>query len=260
MKKNRWLTIYAAIVFAFLMIPLLIITVTAFGGGSAITFPIDSFSVKWFANVFTLKSFRSSFLTSIEVAFLATVIALLVGVPAAYALARSGMKGREILKSIFLSPTIVPGIVIGFILYQFLILTLRMPVFISLLAGHFMVTLPYVIRVVGSAMEQFDFSIEEAAWSLGCEKKKAFFQVVLPNVTSGISSAFMLAFINSFNNIPVSMFLTGPGVSTFPATLMNYIEYNYDPTVSAVSVMLMAATVIIMVIVDKTLGIASLAK
>lgn len=260
MKKNRWLTIYAAIVFAFLMIPLLIITVTAFGGGSAITFPIDSFSVKWFANVFTLKSFRASFLTSIEVAFLATVIALLVGVPAAYALARSGMKGREILKSIFLSPTIVPGIVIGFILYQFLILTLRMPVFISLLAGHFMVTLPYVIRVVGSAMEQFDFSIEEAAWSLGCEKKKAFFQVVLPNVTSGISSAFMLAFINSFNNIPVSMFLTGPGVSTFPATLMNYIEYNYDPTVSAVSVLLMAATVIIMVIVDKTLGIASLAK
>ena len=95
---------------------------------------------------------------------------------------------------------------------------------------------------------------------MGSPKGKAFFQVVLPNVTSGISSAFMLAFINSFNNIPVSMFLTGPGVSTFPATLMNYIEYNYDPTVSAVSVLLMAATVIIMVIVDKTLGIASLAK
>ena len=70
----------------------------------------------------------------------------------------------------------------------------------------------------------------------------------------------MLAFINSFNNIPVSMFLSGPGVSTFPSTLMNYIEYNYDPTVSAVSVLLMAATVVIMVIVDRTLGIAALAK
>ena len=81
-----------------------------------------------------------------------------------------------------------------------------------------------------------------------------------PNITSGISAAFMLAFINSFNNIPVSMFLSGPGVSTFPATLMNYIEYNYDPTVSAVSVLLMAATVMIMVIVDKTLGIAALTK
>ena len=244
MKKNRWLTLYAVLVFLFLMIPLVIITVTAFGGGSAITFPIDSFSLKWFGNVFTLKSFRRSFLTSLE----------------AYALARSGIRGKQLLRSVFLSPTIVPGIVVGFILYQFLILIFRLPVMVSLLAGHFLVTLPYVIRVVGSAMEQFDFSIEEAAWSLGCPKGSAFFKIVLPNVTSGISSAFMLAFINSFNNIPVSMFLTGPGVSTFPATLMNYIEYNYDPTVSAVSVLLMAATVIIMVIVDRTLGIASLAK
>ena len=260
MGKNKLLTAVAVLVFAFLIIPLCIITVTAFGGGSAITFPIDSFSLKWFANVFSLESFRNSFLTSLEIGLLATVIALLVGVPAAYALARSGMRGRGILKSVFLSPTIVPGIVIGFVLYQFLVLTLRIPVFAGLLAGHFMVTLPYVIRVVGSSLDQFDFSIEEAAWSLGCPKMKAFFRVVLPNITSGISAAFMLAFINSFNNIPVSMFLSGPGVSTFPATLMNYIEYNYNPTVSAVSVVLMAATMLIMVIVDKTLGIASLAK
>ena len=150
MRKNKVLTIWAAIVFAFLMIPLLIITVTAFGGGSAITFPIESFSTKWFANVFALKSFRRSFLTSLEVALLATCISLLVGIPAAYALARAGLKGKQLLKSIFLSPTIVPGIVIGFIMYQCLILTLRIPVFAGLLAGHFMVTLPSVIRVVGS--------------------------------------------------------------------------------------------------------------
>lgn len=260
MGKNKLLTAYAVIIFAFLIIPLLIITVTAFGKGSAITFPIESVSMKWFANVFTLKSFRRSFLTSLEVALLATLSALIVGIPAAYALSRFHMKGKRMLKSVFLSPTIVPGIVIGFILYQFLVLTLRIPVLISLLAGHFMVTLPYVIRVVGASMEQFDFSVEEAAWSLGCPRGVAFFKVVLPNVTSGISSAFMLAFINSFNNIPVSMFLSGPGVTTFPSTLMNYIEYNYNPTVSAVSVFLMAATVIIMVIVDKTLGIAVLAK
>ena len=260
MRKNKLLTAFALLVFVFMIAPLIIITVTAFGEGSAITFPIKSFSVKWFVNVFALKSFRISFLTSLEIALLATLIALLVGIPAAYALARSGMKGKGFLKSVFLSPTIVPGIVIGFVLYQFLVLALRIPVFVGLLAGHFMVTLPYVIRVVGSSLDQFDFSVEEAAWSLGCTKTGAFFRVVLPNITSGISAAFMLAFINSFNNIPVSMFLSGPGVSTFPATLMNYIEYNYDPTVSAVSVILMAVTVLLMVIVDKTLGVAALAK
>lgn len=260
MGKNKILTAFALLVFLFLVLPLVIITVTAFGGGRAITFPIDSFSFRWFANVFALKSLRSSFLTSLVIALLATLAALIAGIPAAYALARSGMKGKGILKSVFLSPTIVPGIVIGFVLFQFLVLTLRIPVFAGLLTGHFMVTLPYVIRVVGSSLEQFDFSAEEAAWSLGCTKTGAFFRVVLPNITSGISAAFMLAFINSFNNIPVSMFLSGPGVSTFPATLMGYIEYNYDPTISAVSVLLMAATILIMVIVDKTLGIAALTK
>ena len=260
MGKNKLLTAVAVLFFPFFRYPLCFFPETGLRGGSAPTLPHDSFSLKWFVNVFTLESFRNSFLTSLEIGLLATVIALLVGVPAAYALARSGMRGRGILKSVFLSPTIVPGIVIGFVLYQFLVLTLRIPVFTGLLAGHFMVTLPYVIRVVGSSLDQFDFSIEEAAWSLGCPKMKAFFRVVLPNITSGISAAFMLAFINSFNNIPVSMFLSGPGVSTFPATLMNYIEYNYNPTVSAVSVVLMAATMLIMVIVDKTLGIASLAK
>ena len=80
MRKNKLLTVYAVLVFAFLVIPLVIITITAFGGGSAITFPIESFSFKWFANVFALKSFRRSFFTSLEVALLATLIALLVGV------------------------------------------------------------------------------------------------------------------------------------------------------------------------------------
>ncbi len=121
MRKNKMLTVFAVLVFCFLILPLIIITVTAFGKGSAITFPIESFSVKWFVKVFTTKSFRISFLTSLEIAMLATVIALLVGIPAAYALARSGLKGKNLIKSVFLSPTIVPGIVIGFVLYQFLV-------------------------------------------------------------------------------------------------------------------------------------------
>lgn len=260
MRKHKFVTVFAIVVFFFLIAPLIIIAVTAFGGGAAIKFPIDSFSLKWFAAVFQRKSFITSFETSFEIAILATIVALLVGIPAAYALAKTSMRGRQFMKSVFLSPTIVPGIVVGFAMYQSIVLTMRIPVYFGLLAGHFMITLPYVIRIVGSSIEQFDFSIEEAAWSLGCGKVKAFFKVVLPNITSGISAAFMLAFINSFNNIPVSMFLSGPGVKAFPSTLMNYIEYNYDPSVSAVSVLLMLCTVIIMIIVDKTLGIASLTK
>ncbi|WP_317367132.1 ABC transporter permease [uncultured Tyzzerella sp.] len=260
MRKNKLLTIFSMLVFLFLFIPLIIIVVTAFGEETTITFPIKSFSLKWFSSVLESQSFMSSFLISIVIALFATLLALLVGIPASYAISRYSFKGKNFLKGFFLSPTIIPGIVVGFSLFQFMVIKLRIPVFYGLLLGHFLTVLPYIIRVVGSSLEQFDFSIEEASWSLGCNKFKSFFKVVLPNITSGISSAFLLAFINSFNNIPISMFLSGPGVTTFPISLMNYIEYNYTPTVSAASVLLMLVTIIIMFIVEKTLGISALSK
>lgn len=260
MRRYKGLTIFAVLVFAFLFIPLLIIAVTAFGDQPVITFPIHGFSLEWFVKALNSESFRKAFLLSLEVALIATAGALVVGIPAAYALSRYSVAGRKFIRSFFLSPTIVPGIVVGYALFQYVIIGLDVPVFPALLLGHFLVVLPYIIRVVGGSLEQFDFSIEEVAWSLGCSKPVTFFKIVLPNISSGIISAFLLAFINSFNNIPVSMFLSGPGITTLPASLMSYMEYNYDPTVSAVSVMLMAATIIIMFIVEKTLGISALTK
>ena len=107
-------------------------------------------------------------------------------------------------------------------------------------------------------MEQMDFSVEEAAWTLGCTRLHAFFRIVIPNISSGIFASFMLAFINSFNNVPVSMFLSGPGVTTLPTTLLSYMEFNYDPSVSALSVLLMVVTIFMMMLVEKTLGLASI--
>ena len=260
MRRYKGLSIISIFVFAFLFIPLLIIAVTAFGSEPTITFPIHGFTFDWFIKAINSESFQKAFILSMEIALIATLLALIVGIPAAYALSRYSIKGKKIIKSFFLSPTIVPGIVVGYALFQFVIIKLKFPVYEGLLLGHFLVVLPYIIRVVGGSLEQFDYSIEEVAWSLGCNKFKAFFKVVLPNISSGIISSFLLAFINSFNNIPVSMFLSGPGITTLPASLMSYVEYNYDPTVSAVSVLLMFATIFIMVIVEKTLGISALAK
>ena len=252
-RKQYGLAFFSILVFLFLAVPLFIIAATAFGEASTIRFPIKGFTLKWFAAIFASRSFMSSLRLSFA-------LALLVGIPAAYALSKTQFRRNAFLRSFFLSPTFVPGIVVGYALFQFLVIKLRMPVFAGLLTGHFLVVLPYIIRVVGASLEQFDFSIEEVAWSLGCDKGQAFVKVVLPNIASGIVAAFMLAFINSFNNIPVSMFLTGPGVSPLPTTLMTYIEYSYDPSVSAISVLLMLTTIVLMFIVEKTLGIGTLAK
>ncbi|WP_035051278.1 ABC transporter permease [Carnobacterium pleistocenium] len=256
MRKQRGLSLVAGAVFSFLFIPLIIITITSFGEKPTIQFPITGFTFSWFAAVFENQSFIDSFFLSLEVSLLATLLALAVGIPAAYALTRQSVKGKNWIKSFFLSPTIIPGVVVGYSLFQFIVIRLQVPIFQGLLLGHFLISIPYIIRVVGSSLEQLDFSIEEVAWTLGSTKVKAFISIVLPNISSSIFAAFMLAFINSFNNIPVSQFLSGPGISLLPTTLMNYIEYNYDPIVSALSVLLMLGTIILMFVIEKTLGLA----
>lgn len=258
MRKNKALTIFAGLVFAFLFLPLLIIVITSFGTNATIQFPITGFTFEWYAKVFNNQSFMSSFFLSLKIALFATVLAVLIGVPAAYTIARHKIFGRHWIKKFFLSPMIVPGLVVGYALYQFIVTKFQFPVLYGLLFGHFLICLPYIIRVVGSTIEQLDFSIEEVAWTLGCTKQKAFIKVVLPNIRSGIFASFMLAFINSFNNIPVSQFLSGPGVTMLPTNLINYIEYNYDPSVSALSVILMLGTIILMYLIEKTLGLASI--
>lgn len=258
MRKNVGLKIFAGLVFVFLLVPLLIIVVTSFGTNSTIEFPIKGFTLDWYSKVFTNESFMDSFFLSLQVAFIATLLALIIGVPAAYSLARHQVFGRNWIKSFFLSPTIVPGLVVGYAMYQFIVIKFQFPLIQGLLLGHFLICLPYVIRVVGSTIEQLDFSIEEVSWTLGCTKLQTFIKVVLPNITSGIFASFMLAFINSFNNIPVSQFLSGPGITMLPTSLMNYIEYNYDPSVSALSVILMLGTIVLMYVIEKTLGLASI--
>ena len=259
MSKQRGMTLIAVLVFLFLCLPLLLIVVTSFGTAAAIQFPTKGFTLDWYANALQSETFITSFLLSLEIGVLATVLALIVGVPASYALVRSSIRGRKFMKSFFLSPTVIPGIVVGYVLFQFIVIKLNLPIFQGLLIGHFLISLPYIIRVVGSSMEQLDFSIEEVAWTLGSSKVMAFFRIVLPNVSSGIFAAFMLAFVNSFNNVPVSIFLSGPGVAMLPTSLLNYMEYNYDPTVSAISVMLMLLTIVMMYVIEKTLGLASIA-
>ena len=260
MRKQYGLAVFSCLVFLFLVVPLVIIVVTAFGRDKTIRFPISGFTLEWFAAVFRSRSFMTSLRLSFRLALYATGLGLLAGVPASYALSRTAFKTNRFLRSFFLSPTFIPGIVVGYALFRFIIIKLNLPVFAALILGHFLITLPYIIRVVGASLEQFDYSIEEVACSLGCHRVGAFFRVVLPNISSGIIAAFMLAFINSFNNVPVSMFLSGPGITTLPTSLMSYIEYSYDPSVSAISVLLMGVTVILMFIVEKTLGIGSLAK
>ena len=238
MKKNKSITVISYLVFGFLFIPLLIIVITSFGTQASIQFPIKGFTLDWYSVVFHSASFIASFKISLITGVLATLIAALVGVPAAYALNRDHFKYKESLNSFFLSPSLIPGMVIGYMIYNMIIIQLHLPVIPALIIGHML--------------------IEEASWTLGYTQTQTFFKIVLPNITSGIFAGSLLSFVNSFNNIPVSMFLTGPGVTTLPITLLSYLEYNYNPAVSAISTLLMLLTIVLMYLIDKTLGLSSI--
>lgn len=259
-KKSKGLSIFAFLVYFFLLAPLAIIIATSFGPDKSLIFPPKGFSLKWMMNIFKIEMFRKTFLISMQLSVIGTIIALIMGIPAAYALSRYNFKGKNFFNSIFLSPVLIPGIVLGFSLLKYLVIYSKLNVYTSLLIGHVIIIIPYIIRVISSSLSTFDYSIEEASMSLGANKIKTFFVVVLPNIRSGVIAAFILAFINSFNNVPVSVFLTGPGVSTLPIQMLIHVEYNFDPTIAALSVVLMLMTAILMFIIERTLGLRYFAK
>jgi putative spermidine/putrescine transport system permease protein len=254
MYKHRFLTVISYVVFAFIFLPLLLIVITSFNSADSITIPLEGFSLQWFGKVFQSRSLVSSLKNSLILAIVASVIGIVFGLVSSVALVKRPGKVSNFLLSVFLSPSLIPGIVIGYVLFRFLVVMLAIPLNLALILGHLLVVMPYCVRIITASLKDVDESLEEAARSLGCTSFQAFVKVVLPNLKPAILSAFMLSFINSFNNIPVSMYLKGPGMNTLPYSMMNYIEYNYDPTVSALSVMLMVMTLLFMYIMDRAMS------
>jgi putative spermidine/putrescine transport system permease protein len=239
---------------------LVIVLGSAVSDTTFLTFPPQGLSLRWFEKIFEVGAFRSTFITSFQLAFLSTALALLIGIPAAYALNRYRIALPSWLSTVYVLPILVPEIVLGFSLLKSVAVGASVPIFIALLLGHTLIVLPYAVRVVSASLASFDFSIEEAAISLGSPPVKTFMTIVLPNIRSGVIAAFILAFITSINDVSTSLFLTGPGISTLPIAILAYVEQYFDPAVASVSVLLMLLTVAVMAIVERTLGLTFLTK
>jgi len=254
------LILFTVLVYIFLTGPLIIVFGASVSDTTYLTFPPQGLSLRWFENIFQISAFRRTIVTSLELAFLATGLALLIGIPAAYALNRYRIQLPTWLSTVFVLPILVPEIVFGFSLLKSVAVGASAPIFVALLIGHTLIVLPYCVRVISASLASFDFSIEEAAISLGSPPLRTFFTIVLPNVRSGVIAAFILAFITSINDVSTSLFLTGPGVSTLPIQILAHVEQFFDPTIASVSVLLMLLTIAVMAIVERTLGLTFLAK
>ena len=241
-----------------MIVPIMFVVATSFTSGRVLTFPPQGFSLQWFRAAAEYAPFRDSMVSSLILAVVATVIALALGVPVALGMYRGRLPGRGVLEGLFLSPLIVPELVVGLALYQQLVIQLGQVNLVALLLGHSVLLMPYAVRITGASLALADPSVEEAARGLGASPLHAFWTITLPLLRPGIISAAILGFVTSFNNVPLSLLLQSPEFNTLPVELLNYVQQNYTPIVAAASTIILAATVLIAVLAERLVGFAAI--
>jgi putative spermidine/putrescine transport system permease protein len=252
----------AGISLAYILTPLVFVTWLAFFAQEIPSFPPEGYSLKWFRAVPGNDRFVSGFLLSLQIAIIATAIGLLLGVPAALCLVRSRFAGREAINSLLLLPLVVPGIVLGIALYVFHVeaeIKTEWPILgslVGLVAGHVLIAIPWTVRLVTASLAGMDRSIEEAAQSLGADRLTTFRRITLPAILPGIVAAALFGFISSFGNLEMSLFLVGPGRTTLPIAILQYLEWKIDPTIAAVSVLQILFIGAAMLITDRFVKIS----
>ncbi|WP_223421604.1 ABC transporter permease [Tateyamaria pelophila] len=251
-RLSIWIIL--GVTLTFLIGPFLIVILAGASAGEALSFPPQGLSLKWYAKVFTVESFRASFALSMFLAIFGTLTALLIGIPAAYALNRYDLPWAETIRTIVAAPIIVPGIIVGLALLRYIVVPLNVTITMALFMVHTALVLPYAVRVVSSSLNNLRGDMEEAAVILGCTRFQAFTKVVLPNIRGGILAAFILGFVTSFNEVPASLFLSGPGVRTLPIDMLSYMEITFDPSVAALSAILAFLSVAIVFLAERLLG------
>jgi putative spermidine/putrescine transport system permease protein len=256
MKEGLFSRAMLWLVFLFLLGPFVIVFLAGFSAGDTLAFPPASYSLRWIGEVLVADEFQRAFRTSLEIGLLATAIALLLGVPVAYAMSRMPPPGMGAIKQILTSPLIIPAMLVGLGLLRHFVLLVDAPVFLGLLIGHIGLLTPYAVRVVYASLVNLRVDIEEAAITLGASRLQTFFLIVLPNIRSAVIAAFFLAFVTSFNQVPVSLFLTGPGISTLPIEMLGHMENSFDPSIAALSTLLVLFTMAFVLVTEKVLGIS----
>jgi len=252
-----WVTMWALALVGllYLLLPTLIIVVASFTAGEYITFPPQGLSLRWFARLMALEEVRVSAWRSLIVATAATAVAVVLGVAAAFPLVRGRFAGREALNAFLMSPLILPSLVYGLAALMFVSaigLPLSVPV---LVLSHVAIIVPYVIRTTAASLALLDPHLEEAARSLGANAWKTFLRVILPNLLPGIATGAAFAFISSFDNLTVSLFLAGPRVETLPIRLFAMINFDFDPAAAAISAVLVLITFAVVLLAHWAVGL-----
>jgi putative spermidine/putrescine transport system permease protein len=255
---GKWfLRVFVFLVYAIMLCPLVFVIWLSFFKDSILYFPPSGYTLSWYKNAWDNQSFVNGFIFSLQLAIVSALIGVSIGVVAALGLIRYRFRGAKYVNTLLLSPLLMPGIVAGIAIYLFY---LRTENFLDrdivgtlggLVLAHICLTIPWTVRLVSASMHGLDPSIEEAARNLGANGRVAFWRITLPMLRPAIVAAALFSFIVSFENLEVSISLVGPGSTTLPIAIMQYLEFNLDPTIAAVSSVQILLLGIIMLVTDR---------
>lgn len=242
----------------FILAPIVMVCAVAFTSEGFISLPTTGLSLRWFRAILDNPRFIEAFWFSLGLGTLSATLAIGLAVPSALALARNRFPGREALVAFFLSPLMIPHVVLGLAFLKFFTTVDLAGTYVGLVVAHVILVMPYALRLVLASATGIDPALERAAQSLGASNWTAFRRVVLPLLLPGVVSGWVIAFITSFDELTMSIFIASPSTTTLPVRIFLHIEDTIDPLVTAVSAVLIYVTIIAIFILDRVVGLEKL--
>lgn len=228
-----------------LVAPTLIIIPISFTEKKSLVFPPTGFSLQWYQNIFASRDWSRSLMTSIQIAAIVAVLATVLGTLAAQGLERLKPRTSGLIRAALMIPMIVPGVVLAIGIYAVYLDTHLVGTWLGYILAHTLLALPFVVITVGASLSVFDRRLETAAASLGASRLKTFFTITMPLILPGILSGALFAFVTSFDEVIVALFINSPQLKTLPVQIYASMTRDTDPTVAALGTLVFAATTLI---------------
>jgi putative spermidine/putrescine transport system permease protein len=246
---------WTVLVCIFIVGPLLVMIAISLTSLGYISLPYEGVSLRWYRELLGHPEFLAAGRASVLLAVESTALAVLLATPVAMALTRFRFRGRAIVMLISNSPLFIPLVMTGLsILIFFSSWKVGSPAF-RLFVGHVSLTVPYIIRMTSTSMTGFDWNQESAALNLGASRLRAFIEIVLPQIMPGVVAGSLFALIVSFDNVGLSIFLSGATFTTLPVELFSYATYDLTPMVAAASTVMILFSALLIMLIEWTVGV-----
>ncbi len=256
MRRNGPLELaFHTLFILFILAPLVAVVVVSFTSKGYLSMPTDGLSLRWFKAIFNYPGFIDAFWMSLYLGIGASTIAVALAIPAAVAIGRYRFPGRDGISALFMSPMMIPAVVLGVSFLRFFSQIGLSGTFIGITLAHVVLVMPYALRLVLASITGLPRDAEEAAATLGASRWTVFRRITLPLILPGVAGGWLLAFITSFDEVTMSIFVASPETMTLPVRMYHHIAQTIDPLIASISTVLIVMTVALMVLLDRLYGL-----